>query len=83
MVGAAWQDAVIRGAAAFVVKRAKAEALAYIRDLLAADLCEPGDKYLPTTCTILKFPASLTTKRYGPVCVLRPSWISLPSRHGC
>lgn len=55
LFGASWQDAVIRGAAAFLVKRAKAEAVAYVLRLLKGDLCERGNskQFLPASCAVL------------------------------
>lgn len=55
--GSAWQDAVIRGIAGFVVKRARAEALAFILQTLFAELCEAkskGAEVLPATCAVLR-----------------------------
>ena len=51
---AAWQDAAIRGLAAFVTKRAKAEALTSIRRRLAKELCSDEAKpYFPATCAVI------------------------------
>jgi hypothetical protein len=55
-VGAAWQDAVIRGIAGFVVKRARAEALAFVLQTVSAELCDvkpKGSAVLPATCAVL------------------------------
>jgi hypothetical protein len=56
LLGVNWQDAVIQGLAAFLVERAKAEALAAAADRFRTGLCGEAvaKKILPLTCTLLE-----------------------------
>lgn len=52
--GTGWQSEVINGLVAFLVKRAKAEALASLIDHLKTDVCASDvAAYMPTTCGLL------------------------------